>query len=181
MEANYFTILQWFCHKVTWISHGCTCVSYPEPPAHLPPHPIPLDHPSAPALSALSHELDLDWQTVSHMVIYMLQCYSLRSSHPHLPQSPKSLFFTSVCLCCLAYRVLVTIFLNPIYICVSILYWCFSFWLTSLCKIGSSFINLIRTDSNVFFFKKSFKDRFVEQLLLCPLKSFPATSNSLQF
>ena len=32
-----------------------------------------------------------------------------------------------------------------------ILYWCFSFWLTSLCIIGSSFIHLIRTDSNVFF------------------------------
>ena len=37
------------------------------------------------------------------------------------------------------------------YIYVSILYWCFSFWLTSLCIIGSSFIHLIRTDSNVFF------------------------------
>ena len=36
-------------------------------------------------------------------------------------------------------------------LCVSILYWCFSFWLTSLCIIGSSFIHLIRTDSNVFF------------------------------
>ena len=32
-----------------------------------------------------------------------------------------------------------------------ILYWCFSFWLTSLCIIGSSFIHLIRTDSNAFF------------------------------
>ena len=32
-----------------------------------------------------------------------------------------------------------------------ILYWCFSFWLTLLCKIGSSFIHLIRTVSNVFF------------------------------
>ena len=32
-----------------------------------------------------------------------------------------------------------------------ILYLCFSFWLTSLCIIGSSFIHLIRTDSNVFF------------------------------
>ena len=37
------------------------------------------------------------------------------------------------------------------YICISILYWCFSFWLISLCIIGSSFIHLIRTDSNVFF------------------------------
>ena len=27
----------------------------------------------------------------------------------------------------------------------------FSFWLTSLCTIGSSFIHLIRTDSNAFF------------------------------
>src|SRR5574339_185911 len=31
------------------------------------------------------------------------------------------------------------------------MYWCFSFWLTSLCIIGSSFVHLIRTDSNVFF------------------------------
>ena len=32
-----------------------------------------------------------------------------------------------------------------------ILYWCFSFWLTSHCIIGSSFIHLIRTDSNALF------------------------------
>ena len=37
------------------------------------------------------------------------------------------------------------------YICVSILYWSLSFWLTSLCIMGSSFIHLIRTDSNKFF------------------------------
>ena len=37
------------------------------------------------------------------------------------------------------------------YICVSILYWWFSFWRTSLGIIGSSFIHLIRTDSNAFF------------------------------
>ena len=35
----------------------------------------------------------------------------------------------------------------------SILYWCFSFWLTSLCIIGSSFIHLISTDSNAFSLK----------------------------
>ena len=40
-----------FCHTLTWISHGSTCVPHPEPPFHLPPHPIPLGHPSAPALS----------------------------------------------------------------------------------------------------------------------------------
>ena len=28
----YFTILYWFCHTLTWIGHGCTCVLHPEPP-----------------------------------------------------------------------------------------------------------------------------------------------------
>ena len=41
----YFTVLYWFCHTLTWICHGCTCVLHPEPPFHLPPHPIPLGHP----------------------------------------------------------------------------------------------------------------------------------------
>ena len=44
-----------FCHTFTWISQGCTCVPHPEPPSNLPPHPIPQDHPSAPALNTLSH------------------------------------------------------------------------------------------------------------------------------
>ena len=47
MEANYFTILDWFCHTLTWIRHGCTCVPHPEPSSHLSPNPIPLGHPSA--------------------------------------------------------------------------------------------------------------------------------------
>ena len=42
LEANYFIILWWFCHTLTWISHGCTCVSHPDLP--LPP-PSPF-HPS---------------------------------------------------------------------------------------------------------------------------------------
>ena len=40
-----------FCHTLTWISHGFTCVPHPDPPSRLPPHPIPLSLPSAPALS----------------------------------------------------------------------------------------------------------------------------------
>ena len=27
-----------FCHTLTWISHGFTCVPHPDPPSHLPPH-----------------------------------------------------------------------------------------------------------------------------------------------
>ena len=74
------------------------------------------------------------------------------------PPEPKSPFYTSVSLLLSriqGYRYHLSKFHIYIYmcvcVCVSILYWCFSFWLTSLCIIGSSFIHLIRTDSNVFF------------------------------
>ena len=57
----------------------------PDTPLHLPPHPIPLGCPSTPALSALFHASNLDWASISHMVIYMFQCCSHKSSHPRLP------------------------------------------------------------------------------------------------
>ena len=101
----YFTILYWFCHTSTWIHHGCTCVPHPEPPSHLPPHPIPLGHPSAPAPSILSHALNLDWWFISYMIVYMFQCHSHKSSHPlPLPQSPKDCSIHLCLFCCLAYR-----------------------------------------------------------------------------
>ena len=90
MEADYFTILYWFCHTSTWIHHRCTCVPHPEPCSQFPPHTIPLGHPSAPAPINLYHASNLDWQFISHMILYMLQCHSPKSSHPcPLPQSPK--------------------------------------------------------------------------------------------
>ena len=105
-----------FCHIFTWISHGCTCVPHPEPPSHLPPYPIPQGHPSAPALSTLSQASNLDWRSISHMIIYMFHCYSLKSSHPHLlPQSPTVCSLHLCLFCCLTYRVIITIFLNSTY------------------------------------------------------------------
>ena len=47
------TILYWFCHTSTWICHRCARVPHPEPRSHIPPHTIPLGHPSAPAPSIL--------------------------------------------------------------------------------------------------------------------------------
>ena len=57
----YFFLISWrlitlpycsgFCHTLTWISHGCTCVPHPDPPSHLPVHLIPLGLPSAPGLN----------------------------------------------------------------------------------------------------------------------------------
>ena len=46
----------------------------------------------------------------------MFQCHSPKSSHPlPLPQSPKDCSIHLCLFCCLAYRVIVTIFLNSIY------------------------------------------------------------------
>ena len=128
-----------FCHTLTWISLGFTCVLHPEPPSHLPPHPIPLGHPSAAALSTLSHVSNLGWRSVSHLIIYMFQCYSLRSSHltfSHRVQ--KSVLYICVSFSVLHIGLSLPSFWIP-YICISILYWCLSFWLTSLCIMGSSF------------------------------------------
>ena len=81
-----------------------------------PPPSIPLGRPSAPAPSNQYHALNLDWQFVSCMILYMFQCHSPKSSHPlPLPQSPKDCSIHLCLFCCLAYRVIVTIFLNSIY------------------------------------------------------------------
>ena len=40
-----------FCHTLTWIGHGFTCIPHPDSPSHLPLYPIPLGLPSAPAPS----------------------------------------------------------------------------------------------------------------------------------
>ena len=53
----------------------------------------------------------LDWWFISYMILCMFPCHSPKSSHPlPLPQSPKDCS-THLCLfCCLAYRVIITIF-----------------------------------------------------------------------
>ena len=117
-----------------------------------PPSCIPLLSPSpthlyrsdrAPALGALLHASNLHWSSILHMVIYMFQCYSLKSPHPHLlPQTLKVCSLHLCLFCCLVYTIIVTVFLNSIYqfssvaqLCpalsdpmsVNKLYWCFSF------------------------------------------------------
>ena len=65
------------------------------------------------------------------LVVYLLQCYSLRTSHPRLlPQSPK---VCSIHLCiffCFSHRVIINILLNSIYICV--LVYCNGLYLSGL-------------------------------------------------
>ena len=55
-EALFFFYFFFYCsgfwHTLKWISHGFTSVRHPDPPSHLPLHPIPLGLPSAPGPSA---------------------------------------------------------------------------------------------------------------------------------
>ena len=53
-----------FCHTLTWISHGFTCVPHPEPPSHLPLYPFPLGLPSAPALSTCLLRPKRGWRSI---------------------------------------------------------------------------------------------------------------------
>ena len=143
----YFTILYWFCHTLTWIHHGCTCVPKHEPPSHLPPHNISLGHHRAPAASMLYPALDIDWRFDPYMLVYMLQCHSPKSSHPlPLPLSPK-VCYTHLCLfCCLAYRVVIAIFLNSIYrlsICFGTDKWEILFFVLVLCLIKPFCFHLV--------------------------------------
>ena len=61
MGGYLFYIWYFFCHISTWTCHRCTCVPHPVPPSHLPLHPLPLGHPSAPAPSTLYHASNQDW------------------------------------------------------------------------------------------------------------------------
>ena len=100
--CSSFTVLWWVLPYTDMSQPWVYMCPHPEAPSHLPPHPIPLGCPGAPAWSALFHASNLDWSSVSHMVMHMFQCYSLKSSHPHLlPQSPKVCSLYLSLFCCL--------------------------------------------------------------------------------
>ena len=95
----FFFFFYWFCHISKWIRHRYTCVPHPEPSSLLPPHTIPLGHPSAPAPSVQYHASNLDWRLVSYMILYMFQCHYSQIIPPSpSPTESKRLFYTSVSL-----------------------------------------------------------------------------------
>ena len=168
---------------------------FPIPKPRPPPSP---SHPSGSSQCTIPgmryrehpyHASNLDWWSISHMIIYMFQCYSLKTSHPDpLLQSPKDCTIHLCLFCCLTYRVIVTIFIDSIYMhyYTALVFFFLAYftlyqfssvqfsrsvisdsvapWIaacqaslsitnaqSSLCIIGSSFIHLTRTDSNVSF------------------------------
>ena len=103
-----------FCHTFTWISHGCTCVPYPEPPSNLPSPPSGSSQCTSPKhpVSCIKPGLAI-YFTYSNIHVSML---SLKSCYPCLlSQSPKVSSLHLCLFCCLTYRVIITIFLNSIY------------------------------------------------------------------
>ena len=136
-----------------WV-YMCSPSWNPFPPPS-PSHPSGSSQCSSsehPCTSA-SFASNLDWRSVSHMIVYMFQWYSLKSSHPRLlPQSPKDCSLHLCLSCCLTYRVIITIFLNTIYMPqYTVLVFFFLTYITLYNRLCSSLIHLIRTDSNVFF------------------------------
>ena len=106
--------------------------------------PIPIPSPSSlpvpslwvvpvhqPQATSIMHRT---WTGDSFHLWYYICFNAILPNHPtpspKPPPSPKDCSIHVCLFCCLAYRFIITIFLNSIYICVSILYWCFSFWLT---------------------------------------------------
>ena len=73
-----------FCHTLTSISHGFTCVPHPHPLSHLPLHPIPLVFPVHQA-----------WALVSCIQPRLVICFTLDNIHVsmlfsrNIPPSPS--------------------------------------------------------------------------------------------
>ena len=97
----FYFILQYcsgFCHTLTWISHGFTCVPHPDPPSRLPPHPIPLGLPSAPALSTCLMHQNWTGDLIHHDNIHVSMLFSQIIPLSPSPTESKNLFYTSVSL-----------------------------------------------------------------------------------
>ena len=91
-----------YCIGFAIHQHESTTSVHVYPILNLPPHTIPLGHPSAPPLSILYHASSRVWRFISHMILYMFQCHSPKSSHPcPLPQSPKDCSIHLCLFCCL--------------------------------------------------------------------------------
>ena len=92
--------MYWFCHTLTLILHGCTCVSHLEPPSLPPPCTSPLSESSQCTIP--EHPVScIEPGLVIHFTYDNLHV-SMPFSHiiPHLPSPTESnrLFNTSVSL-----------------------------------------------------------------------------------
>ena len=129
---NYFIYFNWRIITLLW--RFLPFIDMSQPQVYMCP---PIPSPARTSLPTLSLQIVPEhwlwvpcfmhrtwhWSSILHLVIYTFQCYSLKSSHPRLlPQSPKVCSLHLCLFCCPACRIIVTVFLNSIYIwiCVSL-------------------------------------------------------------
>ena len=129
----------------------CTCSpSWTPLPPPSPYHPSKSSQCTSPKQPVSCIELGLANHFICDIIHVSMPFFQIILPYPS-PTESKIVFYTSVSLLlshiqCYCYH------LSKFHIYVLVYwYWCFSFWLTSLCIIDSSFIHLIRTDSNVFY------------------------------
>ena len=151
MESNYFIILWWFLPYIDmnqpWV-YMCSPSWTPLPPPS-PSHTSGSSQCTSPEHPASCIEPELViYFTYDNIHVSVLFSQIIPPSPS--PTESKSLFFMSVSLAVSHIGSLLPSFYIS-YIWINILYWCFSFWHTSLCIIGSSFIHFIRNDSIAFF------------------------------
>ena len=125
---------------------------------HIPPYPLPLDPPSRPPypipLGRTKHQADLPvlcssfplaiYFTVGSVYMSVLLSHFIPASPS--PRALKSILYVCVFIHALPLGSSVPLFKIP-YICVSIRYLFFSFWLTSLCMTDSMSIHLTTNNS----------------------------------
>ena len=115
-QLCFFFICSGFCHTLKGNSHGFTCVPHPDPPSHLPLHPLPLGFPSAPGPSTCIQPGLVICFTLDNTHVSMLFSWNIPPSPS--PTESKRLFYKSMSFFfCPAYRVIINIFLNSIYMC----------------------------------------------------------------
>ena len=149
MEANYFTILWWFLPYIhmsqPWVYMFSPSWSYLSPPS--PSHPSGSSQCTSPEHAASCIEPGLAiYFTYENIHVSVLFSQII----PPLPFPTR--VQKSVLYICVSFAVSHHYHLSKFHI--YVLIYCigvFFSWLTSLCIIGSSFIHLIRTDSNTFF------------------------------